>query len=118
VLSLALGGVLSEMVEEAPRLRHRAGMAAAVLAVGLFLPGWLYAGYQIIREGAIPLTPEARDRYLADQLPIYPAVSWLNRTRGNEYAVYALHAENLAYFAEGRFLGDAIGPASFFRVVP
>lgn len=117
ILSMALGGVLSELVEEAPRIRRR-GVVTAVLALGLFLPGWLYAGYRIVREGPVPLTREARDRYLADRLPVYPALAWLNRTRGSGYTVYALHVENMAYFAEGRFLGDAIGPANFYRVVP
>lgn len=114
VLSVALGGTLSELVEDVPKLRQGAGL----LALALFLPGWLYACYRIVQEGPVPLTPRARDRYLSGRLPAYPALAWLNRTQGSEYTVYALHAENMAYFAEGRFLGDAIGPANFFRVMP
>jgi hypothetical protein len=31
--------------------------------------------------------------------------------------MYAFHAENMVYFAEGRFLGDWFGPASFEKVL-
>jgi hypothetical protein len=113
-LSVALGGTLSELVEAVPKLRQR----AAALAVVLFLPGWLYACFQIALGGPVPLTQEARDTYLARELTSYSALAWLNRTRGSDYTVYALYAENMVYFAEGRFLGDAIGPANFFRVIP
>jgi hypothetical protein len=66
----------------------------------------------------VPLTPAARHRYLAAELPVYPAIAWLNRTRGSGYSVYALHAENMPWFAAGRFQGDWIGPASFDTVEP
>ncbi len=82
-----------------------------------FLPGWLYAGYRIQRQGPPPLTKEGREAYLSHRLPSYPALSFLNRELGRDYTVWALHAENMAYFAEGRFLGDWVGPASFQRVL-
>jgi 4-amino-4-deoxy-L-arabinose transferase-like glycosyltransferase len=118
VLSMALGGILSEFIDNVPPFRGRARVWAAVLAFFLFLPGWLYASYRIACEGPVPLTSAARDRYLARQLPAYSALAWLNRARGSGYTVYALHSENMVYFAEGRFLGDAIGPANFFRILP
>jgi hypothetical protein len=71
----------------------------------------------VARQGPPPLTAEARETYLASRLPLYPAIAWLNRTRPDGYTVWALHAENMVYFAEGRFLGDWTGPASFERVL-
>ena len=63
------------------------------------------------------MTAEQRIEFLAKRLPAYPAIRYLNRTSGRNYTVYAFHAENMAYFAEGRFLGDWFGPASFEKVL-
>jgi hypothetical protein len=109
--SLAAAGALATVW----RGRSRAAVAALCLAV--FLPGWLYAGYRIGRQGPVPVTAGERDAYLARELPVYPAIAWLNRTRGSAYTVWALHAENMTYFADGRFLGDWFGPAGFFFVL-
>ncbi len=91
---------------------------AAALAVVVLLPGWLYAGYRLVLAGPVPVTPPARDRYLAERLPIWPAIRFLNRTRGSAYTVYAFHAENMVYLAQGRFLGDWNGPGRFSLVEP
>ena len=106
---LALGLVLARWVAPRP---------AAVLAAALLLPGWSYAVYRIALQGPVPTTLEARDRYLAEQLPVYPALRFLNRTRGDGYTVYALHAERMVYHADGVLLGDWNGPASFGRILP
>jgi hypothetical protein len=87
------------------------------LCVLCFLPGWLYAGYKIRKQGPLPVTTTRREAYLARQLPLYPAIAFLNRARGRDFAVWALHAENMAYFADGRFLGDWFGPARFDAVL-
>jgi hypothetical protein len=105
-------------MEEAPVFRRQPDRAIAVVALVLFLPGWLYAGYRLARQGAVPFTPAARHRYLAAELPVYPAIAWLNRTRGSGYSLYALHAENMPWFAAGRFQGDWNGLASFATVEP
>ena len=107
--SLALG--LSAARWVAPR-------PAAALAAVLLLPGWSYAVYRIAIQGPPPATIEARDRYLAEQLPVYPALRFLNGTRRSGYTVYALHAENMVYHADGVLLGDWVGPASFGRILP
>lgn len=98
--------------------RWRRPRLIAALALAAFLPGWLYAAYRLSLQGPVPVTIEARDRYLADHLPIWPAVRFLNRTRGTHYAVYALHAENMVYLAAGTLLGDWNGPARFAVVEP
>lgn len=91
--------------------------AIAALCLLCFLPGWLYAGYRMRKQGPLPVTPAQRESYLSRSLPFYPAVAWLNRTRGSAYTVWALHAESMAYLAHGRFLGDWFGPAGFARVL-
>jgi hypothetical protein len=89
----------------------------AALCAGCFLPGWLYTLYRFQRQGPPPLTPASREAYLARKQPVYPAVAYLNRTLGSGYTVWAVHAENMQYYARGRFLGDWIGRARFDRVL-
>jgi hypothetical protein len=118
LLSLSAAGALLPWLGRLPdRVASRRRLLAAGLCAGCFLPGWLYAIYRLHRQGPLPLAPAAREAYLARQQPVYPAIAYLNRTRGSGYAVWALHAENMAYYAHGRFLGDWIGPASFRRVL-
>jgi hypothetical protein len=114
--SLALAGSLASAVHRWPRLAPSRRLAGA-LCLGCLLPGWLYAGYRVARQGTLPVSPAAREAYLAHALPLYPAIAWLNRTRGSAYTVWALHAEHMAYFADGRFRGDWVGLASFERVL-
>ena len=107
LLSLALALAAGALLPSGrPRL-------SAALVLLVFLPGWLYAGYRLFRQGPVPATAEARDRYLTAQLPLWPAVRFLNRTQGSGYTVYAFHAENMVYLAEGRFLGDWNGSGPF-----
>jgi len=110
---------LAVAVSAAPWLaRWSRPRLAAALAVIVLLPGWLYAGYRLAQQGPVPATPAARDRYLAERLPIWPAVRFLNRTRGSAYTVYAFHAENMVYLAQGKLLGDWNGPGRFALVQP
>jgi hypothetical protein len=67
--------------------------------------------------GALPVTAQQRIEFLSRRFPAYPAIRYVNRTRGSDYTIYAFHAENMVYFAEGRFLGDWFGPASFEKVL-
>ncbi len=101
-----------------PWLRRWRPAAAIALVVLAFLPGWLYAGYRIARHGPLPVTVAQRERYLERALPLYPAVRHLNRLRGREYTAYGVHAERMVYLAEGVWLGDWNGPASYARVLP
>lgn len=99
-------------------LRRWPAPVAGWLCVLFLLPAWAWAGYHFVRKGPLPVTVEQREAWLARSLPLWRAVSFLNRTRGNGYAVYALHAEGMRSFAEGRFLGEWNGPARFARVLP
>jgi hypothetical protein len=109
LLSLALS--LAVALWSRPRL-------TAALALAVFLPGWLYAGYRFVQQGPVPVTAEARHRYLAGRLPVWPAVRFLNQRYGSRYTVYAFHAENMMYLAEGKLLGDWNGPERFDRMEP
>ena len=104
-LSLALAGSI--------RIEKRS-LLAAICALA-FLPGWLYAGYRIARQGPPPATAEQRDLYLARKLPLYPAVRRLDRI---SKVAYAFHAENMKYFYDGALYGDWIGPESYRRFLP
>jgi hypothetical protein len=80
--------------------------------VALLLPGWLYAGYKTAQRGAVPVEPEQRERYLAEQLPLYPAVAQLNHLGSETTVVYAFGAEQMKYHYRGTLLGELVGPAS------
>jgi 4-amino-4-deoxy-L-arabinose transferase-like glycosyltransferase len=112
VLSLVLA------VELVFRLRLQGGASVVVLCLLCLLPSLGWAGYRFLRQGPLPVTVEQREHYLAQALPVWPALQFLNRTSGERYTVYALHAERMTYFAEGRFLGDWNGPARYGRVLP
>ena len=119
LLSLSAAGALLYWLDWLPgQAAGRRRLLVAGLCAGCFLPGWLYAFYRFHRQGPLPLTPAGREAYLARQQPVYPAIAYLNRTLGSGYTVWALHAENMAYYARGRFMGDWIGPAGFRRVLP
>jgi hypothetical protein len=104
-LSLALAGSI--------RIEKRS-LLAVVCALA-FLPGWLYAGYRITRQGPPPVTAGERDLYLARLLPLYPAVRELDRISST---AYAFHAENMKYFHQGALYGDWLGPARYRRFRP
>jgi hypothetical protein len=96
-----------------------AGAAPRLLAITLLalLPGCSYTALLAARRGAIPCDAVGRESYLRRQLPGYGALSWLNSVHGRRYSVYGLWAENLRYYATGRFLGDWYGPAPFAAAV-
>jgi hypothetical protein len=87
----------------------------AVLAA-LLLPGFLYGADRLRRFGPPPASADQRESWLMRRLPVYPALRFLNRSRGSAYTAFALHAENLQYYAAGTLLGDWTGPASFLRL--
>ncbi|HEV7784314.1 MAG TPA: hypothetical protein VGQ28_03190, partial [Thermoanaerobaculia bacterium] len=114
LVSLAAAGALLALFA---RLPNRREMLTAGLCAVCFLPGWLYAIYRFHHLGALPWTPATREAYLARWQPCYPAVAFLNRTLGSGYTVWAVHAENLNYYARGHLLGDWAGPARFAWVL-
>jgi hypothetical protein len=95
-------------------LRSRAGVMIAV-AVILACGGEAYAVYRLYRLGLPPVTSEARERLIASQRPLYPAIAWLNRHAG-PVTLYAVDAELMVDYASGTLLGDYNGPASFDRM--
>jgi len=111
LLSLAVAGALFKL--PIPQWQG----VTATLCLAFFLPGWLYAGYRIYRQGPLPVTAAGREAYLARKLPLYAALSDLNRRHGSGYTLWALRAEQMSYFAAGRFLGDWYGPASYPKVL-
>jgi hypothetical protein len=61
------------------------------------------------------VTSEARDRLIASQRPLHPAIAWLNRSVG-PVTLYAINAEVMVDHVSGTLLGDHNGPASFDRM--
>ena len=69
-------------------------------------------------NGQVPVSQIQRDNYLAQRLPTYPAYKLLNDRRGRNYTVYALYNIEVAYYADGTFMGDIFGPARYERITP
>ena len=65
----------------------------------------------------IPVTQQQRDTYLTWILPAYPAYKLMNELRGDNYRVYALYNVNVAYYADGTFMGDIFGPGRYDPIV-
>jgi hypothetical protein len=120
VLCLALSSTLDPLFRWAQHQLPRPRENLPVwICCGIFLlPGWLYTARAIFNRGIPPVTDAARDSFLARQLPVYRAIEVLNRSFGTGFTVYAVHAENMVYWADGTLLGDWTGPASFARVLP
>jgi hypothetical protein len=80
---------------------------------GALLPGLLYARKEVVSRGRIPLTNEARDIYIAAQIPEYAALKVANSAPG---PVYSLLGTNAAYYSDGPFMGDFFGPGRYSQV--
>ena len=113
LMSLAVAGTVAAIAGPWRDSRVLVG----VLCLGCLAPGWLYGFSWMARNRPVPLTPAQREAFLARKVPAYAAVSWLNHTRGRRYTVWAFQAEQATYFADGRFLGDWSGLASYGRVL-
>ena len=122
LVCLAVGDCLAWPLEHVARVaRAGAGWVdarAALLALAIFLPGWGYSLFSLHRLGPVPVTPAEREAFLARKLPLVSSIRYLDRACGSAYTLYAIHAENMAYFAAGRFLGDLTGPAAYRLVIP
>jgi hypothetical protein len=112
---LFAGGIAAVLVPWSLARWGAAGAAPRLLAMTLLalLPGWCYGALLAARRGGIPHDAAGRESYLRRQLPGYAALSWLNAAHGRQCAVYGLWAENLRYYAAGRFTGDWYGPSPF-----
>jgi len=118
LLCLVFGAALDRgLVWLGPRLRWDRAITVGLMALAL-LPSLGLAAVLCQRRGALPTTPANRERFLAAHLKPYRALAYLNRRCGSSYRVYALHAENMVYFARGELVGDWIGPYRFGRIIP
>jgi len=68
--------------------------------------------------GLPPATAANRDAFLTARLPSYPVYQYLNAKYDKNYRIYALFDENMAYFADGVFMGDWFGPARYSDIIP
>jgi hypothetical protein len=98
--------------------RLRTGAPAALLALALVAPGWLYAGYRLQRLGPLPVTAQERAAHLARVLPVYPAVEQLNREVRPGERTYLLFAEEMRYHLQGEVVGDWFGPHNYREIAP
>ncbi len=104
--SLAVVGALAVTFPGRLAAAPRVTLVAAALCVA---PGWLYGFYTAARHGPLPVTDDARERYLARTLPLHAAISALDRRHGSAYTVWGVDSEHMTDFARGRLLGDTSG---------
>ena len=118
IWSLVIGYGCAIAIDAITSRRARFRIPTVVgLCVLFFIPGRIYADYRRARLGPVPTNDIERDAYLSEQLPVYPALLFLDRLHGNDYTVYGLFAENMTYFARGHFIGDWNGPANYSRLL-
>lgn len=67
----------------------------------------------LIPHSLPPVKAEQRTSYLKQSLPVYSALEFLNRLKGDKYNLYAIPCSNMAYFADGGFMGDWYGVAGY-----
>jgi hypothetical protein len=109
-LMAAAGGISGARWLAMRQLRARVSRpTVAILALTMALLGPAYGVYKIWRAGPLPTTPPEREAFLTRRLPGYAALADLNQRCGSRYTLYAFDAENLAYYAQGRFLGQRGG---------
>ena len=120
VLSDGLEKGLKRMSDHWPERKStiRSEVLTVVLAITLLAPGLAYTGYKLHELGPLPTDPASREAFLIGRLPALEALNLLNDSRGEEYVVYGLFAENLRYFADGTFLGDWAGLHSYAQILP
>ncbi len=111
--AVGLDGVVSRVRPD----RARSMGVVLLIAAALVAPSSLFAAARIARHGPPPASAADRHAYLARRLPSYPAFRLLNERHGTRYRVYALHRENMAYFADGTFMGDWFGPARYAPIL-
>jgi hypothetical protein len=93
--------------------RARAAATAAVLL--LLLPGALWLGVHFRRLGPPPVGNEARDRFWNAQLPLWPALHYLDRTARPGATVYGMYAERMHSLSRLTVTGDHTGELPFER---
>lgn len=115
IMSIAAAYGLSRFLQiVAPRRITRA--ITTVTLVCFIAPGAAWASYHLTRLGPVPVTGRQREAFLERRVAPYEALSLLNHLHGKKYTVYAIDFESAAYFADGRFLGDVMGPWRYQKV--
>jgi hypothetical protein len=118
LLSLLTAITIVQLLGLIPLRIGGAGKAVVVLVVAglLVFPGWWFALERLRALGPVPTTRAARDGHLAFWAPSYPAYALLNARHGSGYRLYQLLDEQMAYFADGTFMGDWFGPGRYTPV--
>jgi 4-amino-4-deoxy-L-arabinose transferase-like glycosyltransferase len=109
-LCVGMGVVLARWLSALPRGARAAIWATAILVT---LPSVWYGATLSALRGLPPVTPAGRSRFIENLHGSYPAYAWLNGMRGTHYRVYAWREPEMAYYAEGKFIGDWFGPARY-----
>jgi len=119
LLSLIIAASIEHCLEWLPNKGIRwmkKGIVTFSIALLFFSPGWLYTVYKVKGENIPPATKNEQENYLTRKFPTYSAYQYLNQTKGRHYSIYALFDTNLAYFADGVFMGDWFGPARYEKI--
>lgn len=96
--------------------RLDSGVLTGLVCVAVLYSSWYYVARRVRWEGPIPVSVADRDRYLTARLPSYAAYQFLNSHAGDDYRLYALDMNRMAYFADGLFMGDLYGDARYSRI--
>lgn len=107
--SLVTAAALAHLI---PKMRiSRTAVVLLGLAICISVL-WNASGREMPRYHPVPVTDVQRDIFLS-RFSTYPCYDWLNRHQGEDYRVYSLGDEYMAYFADGVRLGDHMGPGRY-----
>lgn len=118
LLSLAAAMALGRLLSWLPGSQRRVTRTLVAVAVSVIFVSvaWSTAA-QTLPKQRPPITQLERRTYLEGMLEAYPVFEFLNQVRGSDYSVYSLSGANMAYFADGRFMGDWFGPARYSPIL-
>lgn len=109
-IAVMLDGTLLKLIR--PSVKWRIVVAGGLALVFAFA-GLRPTAAAVHDAGVPPSTREARNRYLERHITSFRTLQFLNDLKHSGYTLYAMHGEDMRYFADGRVMGDWFGPARF-----
>ena len=114
VLCIATALAVDWLLERLDRFCHlRQSLLTAVVSYALLVPGLTYAQQELRTRGHLPLTPEDRASSVLRRRPAIAALSIANAAPA---PLYSLFGTDSAYYYNGLFMGDYVGPGRFTQV--
>jgi len=84
----------------------------------LILYGCVNSIKTIKNNGPMPITASQKFDYLAERIPTYKAISFLNNIERGNAVVYSLFDEGSVFYHKNKVIGDWFGYGSYINIAP